>query len=89
MAAIARLALVGDRISWHAASEPDCQSLSTMSAATLQLPVSKACKVRLHPAEVSNEPVSSAVMSRGHIGGGMRAIRKLSQLLDHRVGLNI
>lgn len=42
-------------MSQGAASEPDCRSLSTVSAATPQLPVSKACTVRLHPAEVSNE----------------------------------
>lgn len=81
----ATTALVGYRITWHAASEPDCRSLSTTSAATPQLPVSKVCKVRLHPAEVSNEAASPAAMLHSHIGVGMQAIRKLSQHLDHHV----
>lgn len=43
----------GQRQDQLACSFWDCQSLSSMSAATLQLPLSVACTLRLHPAEYS------------------------------------
>lgn len=75
MAAIARLVLVVDRISWHAASETVSHSAPwLLPHCSCQL----ACTLRLHPAEVSNKPLASKAMLHDHIGEGMQAIRKLS-----------
>lgn len=67
---IARLVLVGGRISWHAASE-------TVSHSAPCLPPHCSCQLahtdtlRLHPAEVSNQTLASTKMLHDHIGRGI------------------
>lgn len=59
MTAIARLVLVVDSISWHAASETVSHSAPRLlPRCSCQL----ACTLRLHPVEVSHQPLASTVM---------------------------
>lgn len=81
---------VGRRQDQLACSFWDCQSLSAMSATTLQLPVSIAYTLRIHPAEVSSEPLASTDgMSHNHIGESMKVFKGLSWWLDQGVGFHL